>query len=157
METRIDEEEALALRHGSRQRLVERAAQEQQQIARGGDSREGALAQARRDDVRDDARNERGEVRLVAEDRGGGRRAAPPERRRPDDHLVEHAAERPDVAALVGQSVLDLLGREISRRPDHFACAREDIAVAHVGPPLGDSEVDQDDRARRSSGASSTA
>ena len=52
---------AIALLRRGREPLLERAAQEQQEIARGPDSSEGALAQARRHDVADDAGNERRE------------------------------------------------------------------------------------------------
>ena len=114
VDTRIedDERQSASCSRGP-ERLLERAAQERQEVARGPDASERALAQTRGDDVADDARDERGERRLVAKDRRGGGRPAPTERRRADDHLVEHAAEGPDVAALVGQSVLNLLGGQV--------------------------------------------
>ena len=37
----------------------------------------------------------------------------------PGEHLVEHAAERPDVAALLGRPSLRLLGAYIRRRPEN--------------------------------------
>jgi hypothetical protein len=39
-------------------------------------------------------------------------------------HLVEHDAEREDVAARVEHAARDLLGRHIGRCPDHGACTR---------------------------------
>src|ERR1019366_4611636 len=67
------------------------------------------------------------------------------ERRAADDHLVEDAAEGPHVASLVGETVLDLLWREVRRRADDLARAREHVAVAGLAPALRDAEVDEDD------------
>ncbi len=82
---------------------------------------------------------------LVAKDRRGRRRPAPPKRGRADHHFVEQAPHRPDVAALVRQPVLHLLRREIRRRPEHLALARQRVVLARLGPPFRDAEVDEDD------------
>ena len=145
VEMRIDDVEPRSPSSPAAATLLERAPQERHEIARGRDASERALAQAGRDDVTDDGRYERRKRGLVAKDGRRGGRAAAAERRSADHHLVEHAAERPDVAPLVGQPVLDLLGRQIRRSPDHLAGAGEHVAVAHVGAPLGDAEVHEDD------------
>ena len=58
-----------------------RPASRREQLARRGDAGEGALAQARADDVHHRAGHAGREHRLVAQDGGGGRRAAPAEGR----------------------------------------------------------------------------
>jgi hypothetical protein len=42
-------------------------------------------------------------------------------------HLVQHAAESPDVGAMVGLLSLELLGRHVLERPEHRAFAGEGL------------------------------
>ena len=50
--------------------------------------------------------------------------AVPRERRRADQHLVEHAAERPDVSALVDRPSARLLGTHVRRGTEQNAVLR---------------------------------
>ncbi len=101
------------------------------------------LRRARVDDVHRVLGDAGWELRLVAQDGRDRRRSALAEGRHAREHLVEDAPERPDVAALVGQAVLELLRRQIRRRPDDLLRAREHVALTGFVPALRDPEVDQ--------------
>lgn len=70
-------------------------------------------------------------------------RIPPTEGRHAREHLEEHAPEGPDVAALVGKTVLELLRRQVGRCPDDLARVRENVALTRLVAPLGDPEVDE--------------
>ena len=72
--------------------------------------------------VRRDIRGKRRPVGLAAHHRGNdiGEIFAV-KGARPGEHFVEHAAERPDVAALVGRLSLRLLGAHVDGRPENDA------------------------------------
>ena len=60
----------------------------------------------------------------------------------PGEHLVEHAAQRVDVGAAIDRPGPDLLGRDVVRRADPGAGARQ---AALRPEPLGEAEVGQVD------------
>ena len=91
---------------------------------------------------------QRGPIRLVHEDGGDRvRRRIPAERRPACQHLVEHAAERPDVGARIHLEPTCLLRRHVGRGSDDRARPRLDHGLPR-GPPArplavgGDAEVE---------------
>jgi hypothetical protein len=98
-------------------------------VVRGLDALVGILREARLDETLERGRRERRDLRdrhgLAAHDRGDERRLRfSGERALARRHLVEHAAERPDVGALVGLLPLELLGGHELERADDGALPR---------------------------------
>ena len=71
---------------------------------------------------------------------GDGDRVVTGERRPAADHLVDHDAERVQIAAGIGLRALGLLGREVRRRAHHRADLGEVLLDGGVERP-GDAEV----------------
>ena len=134
-------------------------AQLRRQVARGLPSIVRIFSQAHRKDAIEHRRNERlkgGNRRRVifencADDAG---RRVTLERPSAGCHLINHGAQRPDVAACVGLPTLDLLGRHVVHGPENRPLRRLRRRRGHprhprhrdrpsLGPKLGQPEVQQ--------------
>ena len=141
---------------GLGQALVEHALQAEDDVLRGLPAQLGRLREARANQVveagrrRDTCGGQRGRLRLEDlrdEARLGGRLEGAVAR----DHLVEHGAEREDVAARIGLVPFELLGRHVLQRAGDGArraeigclVVRVGLRRGQLGPCLREAEVEQ--------------
>src|SRR5262249_30739605 len=117
---------------GLRRRRAELALERPAQLDRGAEAALRLRAQAALDQARERARRLRREraerrpqARLDALDEALALAGLGRERRLPRQHLVEHHAQREQVAARVDPRAAQLLGRHVERRAERLARLRE--------------------------------
>ena len=120
------------LRGDGRERLAHRASRGRPLLGRLGEHlQDQSLERARHLGVVPGGRDGRG-VQVLRDDR---HRVVAQEGRPAGHHLVEHRAERVEVAARLGRPAESLLGRHVRDRPHHHALDGETRAVARHGQP----------------------